>query len=158
MLALVDAVSFLVQIFVTWTAWAFLPQSIKKGGAILVTTGQAAETRPSSSKREGGGMLTNWLIYDLVMFCLVCLSFFIYAQLNSIAPWSDDYEDQEWRLQAAFVYFKIIYGMLSLPFILFVIPVVFVLFTHAKTTGYTRGGTCVRLLTKKERLAQRTQP
>jgi len=45
---------------------------------------------------------------------------------------------------------KTLYGLFSLPFLIFLVPLLATLLTHAKTTGYAPSGKCVPLLSAKQ--------
>ena len=48
-----------------------------------------------------------------------------------------------------------LYGLLSLPFFLFALPLLFEVLTHARATGYDEYGRCVRVLSARERQLKR---
>ena len=107
---------------------------------------------------SGGGRLARWVGYDVFCFsiCIGIISYAIATQDvlegtdlqmrdfhkatemlvdHSLTPDGADY-----RLRQMLYWCQALYGVLSLPFVVFMAPAIDVMFTHASPTGYTRAG------------------
>ena len=99
--------------------------------------------RAAKAKAGTGGKVPLFLYYDLyvVLLCIVvfaiitpiCYGFFL--DFSSHAWWTSLY------------FFRIFYGILSFPFLVFNLPVIGALLHGAKMTGYDRSGALVPQLT-----------
>ena len=80
-----------------------------------------------------GGFLGYFMLYDLCAFAFCCalIGWKIYLD----AVWIDD-----WMFYLSLYYLKTAYSLLSFPFLLFAVPVLNVVLTHAKATGYDKMG------------------
>merc|ERR1712113_109754 len=104
--------------------------------------------------------LTKWLRYDLIIFCFsIVLCYIImcvdYAHLRpggqpaEVVPPPSEMMDKTWEEakkwtgHAAIYWARIVYALLSFPFIFFWIPGLQGILTHTRTTGYNRNGICV---------------
>ena len=58
---------------------------------------------------------------------------------------------EDYQMRAALFWCRVLYGLLSLPFFLFTLPLVFEALTHSRPTGYDAEGACVRQLSARER-------
>ena len=54
-------------------------------------------------------------------------------------------------MRAALFWVRVLYGLLSLPFFVFTLPLLFEALTNSRPTGYNKHGKCVRALTARER-------
>jgi len=99
----------------------------------------------SAFSEKAGGVITYFLVWDLIAFALV--GTFVLIKVNE----ADDSLESQWRLRTSLYFSKEVLGLLSLPFLVFQMPVVKDALTHTKKTGYDRGGRCVALLSKSEK-------
>ena len=122
-----------------WSAFAMLGcKKCRKGGDRMV----------------GGGKLSNWIVYDMFCFC-VAVGFVGYAIstehiLDGTDLGADDLtlainrkqtpDGSDYRFRQFAYWAKVLYGLLSMPFIIFMVPAIDVMFTHASPTGYTLAG------------------
>ena len=92
---------------------------------------------------HAGGKLVSWLLYDLLCFafCAYLVADAVSSTGSGLAPGEVDPKVSEMMFWA-----KALYGVLSLPFIVFMMPLVDVLFTHAHVTAYTPSGVCRKKL------------
>ena len=88
------------------------------------------------------------LLHDAAAHALNSTSYRLSA---AYAHWSilEDYQ-----LRATLYWCRVLYGLLSLPFALFTVPLLFEALTHSRATGYKPNGECVRQLTARERQAK----
>lgn len=98
---------------------------------------------PESQKR--GGRLKYFMIYDLVCFILtgglVYLCYHFYFESANVVKIMND--------SGSLVYFaKVIYGLSSLPFVIFIVPFFVRMFTTAIPTGYDEYGNVVPIISK----------
>jgi len=85
-----------------------------------------------------GFMLPSFLFYDACVVSFLSLSF-------GLALWS--VEEPSWMLWTCAYYFRLIYSILSFPFLIFLIPIVGPSLHHAKPTAYDKQGMLVPKLT-----------
>lgn len=100
----------------------------------------------SALSHRAGGVLPYFLIWDLVAFAIV--GTFVALPLIRKA---DDSLDSQWRLRTGLYFSKELLGLMSLPFLIFQMPVIKDALTHTKKTGYDRSGKCVAVLNKTEK-------
>lgn len=83
-----------------------------------------------------GGRLRPLLVYDLCTFalCGVCVV---------VAGLTYHRHDEEWRIFSDLFWAQMFYGLLSLPFLPFALPLLRTVLTHARATGYDREGRCL---------------
>lgn len=78
------------------------------------------------------------MIYDIITFIGSVLIFYFsinYMHLD---------ERDRFKYTKPYLYFsKLIYGMLSFPFLIFMVPMLSNLLTKAKATAYDKNGNCV---------------
>mmetsp|Transcript_12984 Transcript_12984/g.35925 ORF Transcript_12984/g.35925 Transcript_12984/m.35925 type:complete len:759 (-) Transcript_12984:84-2360(-) len=96
-----------------------------------------------------GGRLRRLLSYDMVSFVLSFSLFMPIYISSSSSELANGFEEDEWD-HRAFVHAKetvfwcrILYSLLSLPFVIFVIPLCGRVLTHSVYTGYNKAGACV---------------
>eukprot|EP00622_Pseudochattonella_farcimen_P005811 FR741495.1.p1 GENE.FR741495.1~~FR741495.1.p1 ORF type:complete len:296 (+),score=65.53 FR741495.1:94-888(+) len=89
------------------------------------------------------------MAYDHFVVLLPVAFFGFLTSFDSSFKW-DDSEGQQlygynryWKMETTLFHFKIMYMLLSFPFILLQIPLVKDILTHAKRTGYNRHGVCI---------------
>lgn len=85
-----------------------------------------------------GFMLPSFLFYDACVVGFLTLSF-------GLALWS--VEEPPWMLWTCAYYFRLIYSVLSFPFLIFLVPIVGPSLHHAKPTAYDKQGMLVPKLT-----------
>jgi len=85
-----------------------------------------------------GFMLPSFLFYDACVVALLTASF-------GLALWS--VEEPSWMLWTCAYYFRLIYSILSFPFLIFLLPIVGPSLHHAKPTAYDKQGMLVPKLT-----------
>jgi len=150
-----EAAIFAIQVIVVWYTFMLLPYSEKKGGLLIKPLkGEKMPTRTISGccgiKRypRRGGRLAFWLIYDTIIFiivlALIALSTFLRNKQLQAGIYSAN------ALKTDLFWAKTLYGLFSFPFLIFLVPLLATLLTHAKTTGYAPSGKCVPLLSAKQ--------
>jgi len=85
-----------------------------------------------------GFMLPSFLLYDACVVAFLTASF-------GLALWS--VEEPSWMLWTCAYYFRLIYSILSFPFLVFLLPIVGPSLHHAKPTAYDKQGMLVPKLT-----------
>ena len=96
--------------------------------------------REEARKQEGcctnrGGRLHYFMIWELII-TIVSVGMFI----SLLVPLK---QDEETDLVATVNLLKVVYGLLSFPFMIFVIPIVTTIMTKTKATKYDRYGRCI---------------
>ena len=79
-----------------------------------------------------------WLLYDIVTFLICCCIVGYYLSRG-------DAHFGEWQRRQLFFWCKVLYSLLSFPFIFFMLPLFHLLFNHSPATGYDRDGKCRRI-------------
>eukprot|EP00762_Andalucia_godoyi_P002945 ANDGO_04200.mRNA.1 hypothetical protein AMSG_00053 len=179
----VECAFFLVQIFFTWAAFFLLPYSKKKGGfahrqdavdaglassqAALVEgdevyylqeqpVGKGCFGRDKYAHR--GGRMAPLIIYDACLFllCILLLTLSAFARPTRIDE-RNDWSHKEWVFKADLYWAKTLFGLLSFPFLVFKLPVLGSLLTHARPTAYTKLGKCVPVMPAPIRKSNRAK-
>lgn len=144
--------AFFGQIVLVWVAFMLLPCSDKKGvdarvqRAVARAAGdaEAVAAIDQASQRGGncctlskerGGKLRSWLIFDTVIFLLAAGCVILIVALKGAAVLSID-----WKFRQTLYWAKVLYGLLSTPYMLFKLPLAPRLITHARPTGYDKAG------------------
>jgi len=70
------------------------------------------------------------MIYDLITFALSVGVFFIITYVAD--------SKEEWQVKATFYFCKIIYGLLSFPFLIFAVPLMDNILTRSRPTAYDK--------------------
>jgi len=169
---------FVVQAGNVWVAFLYLPYSSSRAGGVIArsTKGQMLQedngdyrvivkSRLSAAPSgfffrlldrvlpdgdfSRGGVLRPWILYDLRCFGLCLLWAAISAWRHGLS--TPRFEEEEWQFRATLWWCKALYGLLSMPFVVFLLPGLGAALTHARPTGYNRNGECVRRLTAAER-------
>jgi len=85
------------------------------------------------------------MIYDVfvVIFCGVCFLIFTNMYLTDDQKWKLDTDILSVELKADIYWAQFAYGILSFPFLLFIVPGCDAIMTKARPTGYTQNGVCV---------------
>jgi len=96
-----------------------------------------------------GGVLHPWIVYDLrcVSACLLWAA----ADAWRHGVGTEAFGAEAWQFRATLWWCKTLYGLLSMPFVIFLLPGLGNALTHARPTGYNRSGKCTRRLTVNER-------
>lgn len=131
---------FFARVLLCWVALAFLPFSRVKGGYhYRPVRGELA------SVTRKGGRVWYWMYYDLCITagCLV-LIFLIYTENKT-----------DWVQNAQLFHVKVLYGMLSFPWVFLRLPMMYSLILALKPSKYNRAGETVRPATGKEKAAAR---
>ncbi|KAJ9452008.1 hypothetical protein DIPPA_20530 [Diplonema papillatum] len=158
----------MLQVVLVWCAFAFLPSSKQKGSyhvllkadhqrrGIVMEDGVYQPNVVVDDKKDNatgeeypalGHRMMKWLLYDAVVFA-VCVALGVvsmFAHANARARVvGDDREGgvvSNWRFTATLFWLQALYGMCAFPFIIFTVPILSTVFTHAKATGYDKQGT-----------------
>lgn len=166
-------VDFLGSCMLTWAAFLLLPLSQRVAG----TRGINAEADNSNNQeplgpdeqrccryrldRTKGGRISHLLCYDLCCFSLSIALFLGLASVKeptaSVAgqPAEALPPDQEllrnletWDFGTEFFFARLVYSLLSVPFLFFYLPVLNSILTHTSPTGYNEQGLCVPYMLK----------
>ncbi|CAK0909361.1 unnamed protein product, partial [Prorocentrum cordatum] len=154
-----------LQVMLMWAAYFCLRCSIEKGRKELkgrvgshadpaahhdeapMTVGlqQPSNKRISREFRHTGatgpgGYIRYFLLYDAVCFTVVLCGLFIVIALR---PEGIGQAYYHWSIRHAFFSAQVVYGYLSMPFFLFMIPVLQRFLTHSIDTAYDTKGRCV---------------
>ena len=142
----------------TQAAWH---QAKQWGLDVLTRMGYGWLVRNRDPKR--GGLLRKWFGYELrtatLCLALVLLQAVALTRQVGVANASWPLIGSWGRLEVLqmrnFIYWlRILYALLSLPYVVFIIPLCDVALTHARPTAYDSEGRCVRMLTATERTAR----
>uniref|UniRef100_A0A6T0SWT4 Uncharacterized protein n=1 Tax=Alexandrium monilatum TaxID=311494 RepID=A0A6T0SWT4_9DINO len=124
---------------------------------------QEAEVGCCGAKRwegEKGGRLRGWLGYDFCCFLIsVAICYLLLCidmghmrpggtKSNGFPPANEIFDEavaeaQKWTGHAAIYWARIVYALLSFPFLFFWIPGLQGILTHTRITGYNKNGVCV---------------
>jgi len=111
-------------------------------------------------EREKGGRLRGWLGYDFFCFLISCVICVLLMSIDEghMRPGGQDstgfpppeklldttiMEAQKWTGHVAIYWARIVYALLSFPFLFFWIPGLQGILTHTRITGYNKNGVCV---------------
>lgn len=94
------------------------------------------------TQRERGRLL-YMLKYDLCVFCFLSTLFLASTLRRVWMFWDIPLSAWEWQIRADMYWLKTLYGLLSAPFVVFVLPVFAQVLLHLRPTGYTPDGRCV---------------
>jgi len=133
----VQIVLFLVQWALIWVAFFMLPHSKAKGKLKQVHRRESDFNQHTVIGRfdfSKGGRLKYFMLYDLCIF-LVCMTLYLAVDLS--------YDFNDWQRKSNFLMAEIVYGLLSLPFVILALPLFKNLLTRSRETGYNRYGRCV---------------
>lgn len=163
-----DMILFLVQGMTVWLAMGLLPGTIKKGLRKLAAGSAPRHFQPSSPslleqvetaipvvgfgrKPVYGGMggkLRQMIFFDAFVLLLLCgvTTLLLFTRPYDVLE-AGAFSRHEWLFKQDVFWLKTIYGLASLPFVVFLIPVVSNVLLHVRPTGYNRAGVCVPLQT-----------
>ncbi|KRX01046.1 hypothetical protein PPERSA_00794 [Pseudocohnilembus persalinus] len=144
-----DIITYSLQIILIWCAFIRLPCSVQKGAPkfryetvqrqnqaniSLILDNSKQKLCQVNCKR--GGILQCMLIWDIFSF-LIATGIFVFT--FQAQPY-----DLSWKNSTPYLFFaKFIYGLLSLPFLIFAVPIISNLLTKSKATAYDQYGNCV---------------
>lgn len=120
-----------IQLVLCWVAFALLPCSEKKGISQL----KGLDFETTGSVKTRGGYIIYLLWYDLFWF-LVSAGALVYVIY--LRRWVYD----DWPVKHAFFAIQMVYGLLTMPFFLFTLPLLRNALTHTAPTGYDEYGRC----------------
>ena len=161
-----SSVDFVGSCALVWLAFLLLPCTRSFAGAREITAQSdvkeeeqsGAEERCCFYDRSRGGRLAGLLGYDLFTFVLSCALIYVLTvldvskeatvQLEQVAINKDLLlsDLQNWQFRSRFFFGRIVYGLLSFPFLIFQLPVLNGILTHTNPTGYNPQGLCVPYL------------
>jgi len=149
--AILESADFLGSCLLVWVAFAALPYSKKRGFDPKVGA-KDEETEVGwcglQRVRTRGGRLRTLLRYDVWCFFTTVMLCGALCGLNKSAGSWDGMEMGEmladYRFRANVFWCRVVYSFLTMPFVIFCLPVITKILTHAEPTGFTRLGTCVR--------------
>ena len=129
-----------MQLALGWRAFALLPSSQKKGQRVAPPEPRAADGRARRAgaldARARGGVLMRLQTYDLSL-ASVALVLAALAALTAAA--GVDTSDPR-ALRLSLFWIRTCHGLLCCPYLLFKLPVLDTLLTHARKTGYDELG------------------
>ena len=160
----------MLQVVVVWGVFVMVPHAKQKGsyhellradharrgiemeeGVYVASSADARKARAAAkeTKPQLSHVTMWWLIYDVLIF-LVCVTLGIVSMLVHANPRArvvgsdrDGGMVSNWRFTATLFWLVTLYGVCALPFLLFAVPFLSGVFTHAKPTGYNKRGKCV---------------
>ncbi len=97
------------------------------------------------------GLLSELLNMDVVAFALLLICAAIFLLLRPYSILGGNFDSRWWQFAADMAMLKILYGLCSFPFLIFLTPIA-PIFLHLRPTGYTKDGACVPLRVKREKL------
>ena len=139
----------ILQSLVCWGAMGLLPWATPKGGKLYeVPKGVVGGRQPiaDSSITTKGGRLWYFMWYDTLIL-LACAGGVAFAWFGT--------EEPDHIVRARTYHIKMLYSVLTLPWLLLKLPLAYTLVLHLKPTGYNKQGQVVRLCNAKERKAAR---
>lgn len=77
-----------------------------------------------------GGKLKKFMVYDLIVFLLTLAVFFLIQYVGEAK--------EDWQIRHTFYFCKIMYGLLSFPFLIFALPPMELLLTRSRGTAYNK--------------------
>jgi len=165
---LVSITDWLGTCILVWVAFLWLPCSERSAGNRDFMEEEEDEEEASGSRccgsksynKEKGGRLAGWLGYDFCCFLISCVLCYclMCVDLAHLRPGGKPREAfpephkvfskavseaHRWTGHAAIYWARIVYALLSAPFLLFWIPGLQGILTHTRITGYNRNGVCV---------------
>jgi hypothetical protein len=142
---------FFVQLLFVWLAVLLLRYSKEKGrrdlGEAFAPTLQQLEDDKVQVKP--GGYLKPFMYYDLCCCLLCCIGVVIVAVVHE--------QVDDWPVRHAIFAACVIYGFLSLPFFLFLIPGFRMVLTHSVPTAYDEAGRCREIQTSEPKAPEKDE-
>ncbi len=158
-----ECIIFIVLFALAWIAFFFVPSSVKKGSHKFheLSSVTHVEPEPSSEGSSGAASTNNankkfnaaksgplkWFLYwDLVVFVLILGWLGLALGTRPYKPATrGGFQNNEWAFKLDVFWLRVIYGLLSFPFLLLLVPGFAEIFMHLRPTGYNRAGECVPL-------------
>ena len=162
-----SCVDFIGSCALVWLAFLLLPCTRSFAGAREITEDgkNGKESQAPQEERKcclydstRGGRLAGLLGYDLFSFLLSCVLIYTLTvldvskeatvRLEQVAVNKDLLVSdlQNWQFRSRFFFGRIVYGLLSFPFLVFQLPILNGILTHTNPTGYNPQGLCVPYL------------
>lgn len=94
-------------------------------------------------RRRGGGVLPHFLMCDAVLVIMIGVGCHFLITSNG---WTFD----DWITWTTLYYARLVYGLLSFPFLIFNVPALGRALHHAKPTAYDQGGALVPKLSNRD--------
>eukprot|EP00929_Paragymnodinium_shiwhaense_P106397 TRINITY_DN71737_c0_g1_i1.p1 TRINITY_DN71737_c0_g1~~TRINITY_DN71737_c0_g1_i1.p1 ORF type:complete len:876 (+),score=221.20 TRINITY_DN71737_c0_g1_i1:120-2747(+) len=158
---LVELGDFVGSVLLAWAAFMALPYSKSKRSLLPSVAAARAPLegvpeeggrkccgRRRQKKAARGGRLGRLLWYDMACFLTTVLVFLsLSAATWGVGLWDDLSLLQvalDWRFGANLFWARVFYSFTTLPFVVFYLPIVAKVLTHAEPTGYNELGLCVR--------------
>mmetsp|Transcript_10286 Transcript_10286/g.21792 ORF Transcript_10286/g.21792 Transcript_10286/m.21792 type:complete len:466 (-) Transcript_10286:69-1466(-) len=165
-------VDFIGSSVLVWCAFLCLPCSTRSAGLRQLNVdpeevmsddeGQASSRRCCRWDTGRGGRLSGLLFWDLFSFLLSCAFLFglCYIDVTHARPGGEPSEPRQvnsvgdvedtmledlgtWEFRSALFLTRVFYAFLSMPFLVFMLPVLNNVLTHTTATGYNPQGFCV---------------
>lgn len=139
-LFILEVVGFGLQVFLIWASYLLLFCSIQKGNPIFEIKSEEIKKSETDSKFgccrfSRGGRIHYFMIWE-AFSTIVSLGMFVVL----LVPLQ---QDQESDLVATVNLLKVVYGLLSFPFMIFAIDFLIKVVTRSKPTKYDKFGRCV---------------
>ncbi len=85
------------------------------------------------------------MVYDVIVVLICALSFLVFTNmyLDSSRTWKVHGDIFSSELKANIYWAQFVYGLLSFPFLIFLVPGCDAVVTKARPTAYTKNGVCV---------------
>jgi hypothetical protein len=139
-----DVISFVLQIILIWLSFFFLFCSKSKGRPKFkyISKKQKAHEEQKEDTHcccccdfdlSKGGRLKCFMFYDLFTFgiCVGLLFLFVFVKGTDMAG-------DLWRIKSHVYFVRIIYGLLSFPFLVFQLPFIQNILTKSRPTAYDK--------------------
>mmetsp|Transcript_51733 Transcript_51733/g.116418 ORF Transcript_51733/g.116418 Transcript_51733/m.116418 type:complete len:430 (-) Transcript_51733:183-1472(-) len=133
-----------LQIVLVWLAFLLLPCSEDKGRTKLKGH---MDVQVTDRMKRKGGMIRYLLIWDMLVFVIACgvVLFAVFSR-----PESPDKGYKDWPVKHTFYACQVGYGIASMPFFFFTLPVIQAVLTHSVPTAYNRKGYVCKKTGRKE--------
>jgi hypothetical protein len=148
-----DAFFWLIQILLVWLSFFFLPYSRRyrdpktkrfRENQRYNFVQKTIDWFGNEIDMSRGGHLKHAVTYETVV---VSVTFLVVVTLILFS----DGGKGGWEVRGTLYWIRCMYGLSSLPYFLFRLPVLSSLLTHARPTGYNQAGNVVLCLSKNER-------
>eukprot|EP01017_Pseudomicrothorax_dubius_P008976 TRINITY_DN12990_c0_g1_i1.p1 TRINITY_DN12990_c0_g1~~TRINITY_DN12990_c0_g1_i1.p1 ORF type:complete len:524 (-),score=100.14 TRINITY_DN12990_c0_g1_i1:34-1605(-) len=137
-----DVIAEILKIALVWLCFLMLPYSKAKGRPKFRYAKLADPTARHDEQClcctlniQRGGRLKGFMIYDIVTFIICVAGFFVITFVQDAK--------EEFQLKTTIFAMKMLYGILSFPFLIFLVPLLDQLLTRSRPTAYTRDGHCI---------------
>jgi hypothetical protein len=134
-----DGILFFAQTLLVWLCFFILPmthpcRSVRdERDAYLVEDMERVHTKLGSNRPRGGRLVELFWWDSFCVFFVLMLALFAWGVAGQ----------EGWQLRATLFWLKALFGLLSLPFLLFKIPVLNTLLMQVRPTGYDEKGRVV---------------